>query len=208
MTIFASVADCGDETRCPVRKSFFECVKSGTRNETLDRVQLGRLLFSSFSLSEAARLYARRFEERSRSVGLNFGQSRALIVLAENEGVTQQRLSELTAIASAWLVRTLDRLESMGLAERRPHLADRRARSLAVTDDARQVLPLLWNIVGETLREALTGLSTREVAILAKALNRVIANLSALDRPTATDSVESARKHGNSDPIQKNVKVR
>jgi len=152
---------------------------------------MDQLLFPGFSLSEAGRLYARRFEERSRNVGLDFGQSRALIVLAENEGVTQQRLSELTAIASSWLVRTLDRLEVMGLTERRPHLADRRARSLAVTEDARQVLPLLWNIVGETLREALTGLSTKEIAILAKALNRVIANLSALDRPTATDSVKA-----------------
>jgi MarR family transcriptional regulator for hemolysin len=165
-----------------------------TRNRTLDPVQLDQLLFPGFSLSEAGRLYARRFEERSRNVGLDFGQSRALIGLAENEGVTQQRLSELTAIASPWLVRILDRLEVMGLAERRPHLADRRARSLAVTEDARrQVLPLLWNIVGETLREALTGLSTKEIAILAKALHRVIANLSALDRATATDSVKNAK---------------
>ncbi len=152
---------------------------------------MDQLLFPAFSLSEAGRLYARRFEERSRNLGLDFGQSRALIVLAENEGVTQQRLSELTAIASTWLVRPLDRLEVMGLAERRPHLADRRARSLAVTEDARRVLPLLWNIVGETLREALTGLSTKEIAILAKALHRVIANLSALDRPTPTDSVKA-----------------
>ena len=41
---------------------------------------------------------------------------------------------------------------------------------------------MLRNIVGESLREALTGLSTKETAILAKALHRVIANLSALDR--------------------------
>jgi hypothetical protein len=41
---------------------------------------------------------------------------------------------------------------------------------------------LLRNIVGDSLREALTGLSTKETAILAKALHRVIANLSALDR--------------------------
>jgi MarR family transcriptional regulator for hemolysin len=163
------------------------------------------LMFPSFNLSEAGRLYARRFEERSRNVGLDFGQSRALIVLAENEGVTQQRLSELTAIASAWLVHTLDRLEVMGLAERRPHLADRRARSLTVTEDARQVLPLLLNIVGETTREALTGLSTKEIAILAKALHRVIANLSALDRSTATNSVKA---HASKEPPTKSQTMR
>jgi DNA-binding MarR family transcriptional regulator len=107
---------------------------------------MDRLLFPGFSLSEAGQLYARRFEERSRNLALDFAQSRALLVLAENEGVTQQRLSELTGIASPWLVRILDRLEVMGLAQRRPHLADRRARSLAITEDARAVLPLLWNI--------------------------------------------------------------
>src|SRR5580700_176896 len=81
---------------------------------------MDRLPFAGFSLSEAGQLYARRFEERCRSLALDFAQSRALLVLAENEGITQQRLSELTAIASPWLVRILDRLETMGLAERRP----------------------------------------------------------------------------------------
>ncbi len=92
-----------------------------------------------------------------------------------------------------WLVRILDRLEVMGLAQRRPHLVDRRARSLAITEDAREVLPSLWSIVGESLREALTGLSTKETAILAKALHRIIANLSGLDRQTATDSAANKR---------------
>jgi MarR family transcriptional regulator for hemolysin len=155
---------------------------------------MDRLLLPGFSLSEAGRLYARRFEERSRKLALDFSQCRVLLVLAENEGVTQQRLSELTAIAPPWLGRILDRLEVVGLAERRPHLADRRARSLAITEDAREVLPLLWNIVAESLREALRGLSTDETAILGNALHRVIANLSALDRRTAPDS---ANAHGS-----------
>src|SRR5271169_164625 len=143
---------------------------------------MDRLPFAGFSLSEAGQLYARRFEERSRDLALDFAQARALLVLAENEGVTQQRLSELTGISSPWLVRILDRLEVLGLAKRRPRPADRRARSLAITEEAREVLPLLRNMTGESLREALTGLSIKEAAILAKALQRVIANLSALDR--------------------------
>ena len=139
------------------------------------------LLFPGFTLNEAAHLYLRRFEKRSRNVGLDFTQSRALIVLAEHEGVTQRRLSELTAIASPWLVRILDRLEARGLVVRRHRLADRRARSLAITEDARAVLPLLRNIVDESLGETLSGLSRAEAAILAKALRRVIANLSTPD---------------------------
>jgi MarR family transcriptional regulator for hemolysin len=156
---------------------------------------MDRMPFPGFSLSEAGRLYVRSFEQRSRNLALDFAQCRALLVLAENEGVTQQRLSELIAIASPWLVRILDRLEAMGLAERRPRLADRRARSLAITEDARAVLPLLWNIVGESLREAFRGLSKDETAILVKALDRVIANLSAINHRAASDSRDLTRKH-------------
>ena len=50
---------------------------------------MGRLPFAGFSLSAAGQLYARRFEERSRNLALDFAQSRALLVLAENEGVTR-----------------------------------------------------------------------------------------------------------------------
>ena len=59
---------------------------------------MDRPLFPGFSMIEAGQLYARRFEERSRNLALDFAQSRALLVLAENEGVTQ-RVSEL---ASLW----------------------------------------------------------------------------------------------------------
>jgi DNA-binding MarR family transcriptional regulator len=53
-------------------------------------------------------------EERSRNLALDFAQSKALLVLAENEGVTQQRLAELTAIASPWLVHILDLRHCIG----------------------------------------------------------------------------------------------
>jgi hypothetical protein len=54
--------------------------------------------FPGFSLSEAVWLYVRSFEKYSRNLALDFAQCRALLVLAENERVTQRRLSELTAI--------------------------------------------------------------------------------------------------------------
>jgi len=47
---------------------------------------------------------------------------------------------------------------------------------------ARRVEERSRNLALESLRAALAGLSTKETAILAKSLHRVIANLSALDR--------------------------
>lgn len=64
-----------------------------------------------FTLLDAARRYRRHFEERSRELALDYAQCRTLITLAENKGVTQQRLAELTVTDPAALGRrALDRV--------------------------------------------------------------------------------------------------
>jgi MarR family transcriptional regulator for hemolysin len=102
---------------------------------------------------------------------------RALVTLAQNEGVTQRRLAELTAVDTVALGRILDRLEARGWTERRPRPGDRRARSLAITPKGRALVPLIWKIVKESQLAALAGLSQNEISILVKALERVLANL-------------------------------
>jgi DNA-binding MarR family transcriptional regulator len=141
------------------------------------------LLLPGFRLSEAGRLYSRHFEARSRDLSLDFEQCRTLLVLAENEGVSQRRLAELTAIGPAWLGRILDRLEALALVERRHRGGDRRVRTPVITENARALLPLLRAILCELRGEALRGLSAEETAILMNALEGVIANLSVLVPP-------------------------
>jgi MarR family transcriptional regulator, transcriptional regulator for hemolysin len=134
-----------------------------------------------FSLFEAGRLYARRFQKRSRAIDLM--ACRALITLAQNEGVTQRRLAELTAVDTVALGRIIDRLEACGWTERRPRPGDRRARSLTITPTGRALVPLIWKTVKESQLAALAGLSQDEISLLAKALERVLANLKA--KPSA-----------------------
>src|ERR1700678_4393662 len=92
---------------------------------------MGRLQELAFRLDEVARLYTRRFEQRAQTLSLRLAEGKALVVLAENEGVSQTRLSQISEIDPARLVRILDRLEAGGWAQRRPRPADRRMRSLA-----------------------------------------------------------------------------
>ena len=99
------------------------------------------------------------------------------ITLAENKGVTQQRLAELTVTDPAALARSLDRLEVRGWAERRQCPGDRRARSLAISPKAGAHLPLLRKMVRESDLTALNGLSRDEMQLLVRALDRVVANL-------------------------------
>src|SRR5882762_11257084 len=113
-----------------------------------------------FTLLEAARRYRRHFEERSRELALDYAQSRTLITLAENQGVTQKRLAELTVTDPAALARSLDRLEVRGWAKRRQRPGDRRARSLAISPKSGAHLRLLRKMVRESELTALNGRNT------------------------------------------------
>ena len=131
-----------------------------------------------FRLDEVARLYTRRFEQRAQTLSLQLAQCKALVLLAENEGVSQTRLSQISEIDPARLVGILDRLEAGGWAQRRPQPGDRRVRSLAVTENAKPVIKLIWNAISDTDIEALQGVSIEEIGTIVKVLTRIHSNLS------------------------------
>ncbi|HXS26413.1 MAG TPA: MarR family transcriptional regulator [Steroidobacteraceae bacterium] len=133
-----------------------------------------------FLLKDVTRLYTRRFEERAQALSLTLPQCKALTYLARNEGVSQKRLAELIEIDPMSLVRILDRMEADGWVERRADPQDRRARCLVVTDQARPIIELVWQIVAETRAEALAGLTDPERAQLMSLLERAHVNLLAL----------------------------
>src|ERR1700733_3730678 len=128
-----------------------------------------------FDLINAGRLYARRFHERYRQ--LNLTHCRALLALAQNQGMTQSALGRLIAFDSVALGRILDNLEASRWIRRQPHPGDRRAHSLVITEGARELLPAMWNAVAELERDALLGVSAGEKQILMSALQRMLGNL-------------------------------
>jgi MarR family transcriptional regulator, transcriptional regulator for hemolysin len=134
-----------------------------------------------FLLGDVGRLYIKRFEDRSRELSLTLTQCRGLAVLANCEGVSQTRLAEISETDPARLVRALDRLEGLGWAKRRSDPQDRRAHVLAVTESAKPVVQRIWEIAGDTNTEVLKGLTSDEVHLLMGVLERVHANLLALE---------------------------
>jgi MarR family transcriptional regulator for hemolysin len=131
-----------------------------------------------FRPCEVARLYARRIEERTQTLSLQFAGCKALILIAENEGITQTHLSKISEIDPARLVGIVDRLEADGWAQRRRRPDDRRVRSLTVTESAQPVLRSIRRAISETYVQALRGLSADEIRTLAKVLECVHSNLS------------------------------
>lgn len=172
------------------------CIVCRRRHGSPPKAQMNTLAYLGFALEGAGRLYIRRFAERAREFALEPMGCKALLVLAEHGGVTQQRLSELTVLDPSTMGRLLDRLEARGLVERRPRRGDRRARSVALTQEAVAMLPSLWQAVRDSLRDALPGMSTSEQRCMLDALQRVLSNLSVRATPRGgLTALGSAHRH-------------
>lgn len=137
-----------------------------------------------FLLHDAARLLRKRFEQRARHLGLTRSQWQVLARLSTCEGIHQGGLADLLDIEPITLVRLLDKLEAIGLIERRPHPTDRRTRLLHLTEAAHPLLGSMRTL-GETTRgEALEGVSAADCEALFRVLETMKSNLvAACDRP-------------------------
>ena len=93
--------------------------------------------------------------------------------LAANEGQSQQALSRALGIHRSAVVALVDDLEHRGLAERRRDPDDRRAYTLYLTPQGRQLLAELQRVAEEHEAELLTALDASERSQLISLLQRV-----------------------------------
>jgi len=148
-----------------------------------------------FLLRDLSRLYVLRFEQHAASLGLTLAQCKALMRLADCEGVSQVRLAELTDLDPMALVRILDRMESEGWLERRRDPRDRRVRCLYLTNEARPLLDDIKQIIDVTWEEAFAGIAKQKSEMLMELLDTVHGNLIALD-PLPVVAASLARRNG------------
>jgi MarR family transcriptional regulator for hemolysin len=130
-----------------------------------------------FLLHEVARLLRRRFEQNARGSGLTRSQWQVLAYLAQNEGINQSGLADLLEIEPITLGRIVDKLQILGLIERRPDPSDRRVWLLHLTAAARPKLSQLRQLGEATRGEALAGVAEVDTERLLKTLQGLKANL-------------------------------
>jgi len=148
-----------------------------------------------FLLKDVSRLYVQRFEQRAAVHGLTLPQCRALIYLANNEGISQVQLAEFTDIEPMSLVRILDRMEAEDLVERRNDPHDRRARCLYLKPKAKPLIDEIWQLVDLTRREAFAGIPKKQTDLLISMLAEIQKNFLSLTPIPAKSSalLQSAR---------------
>jgi DNA-binding MarR family transcriptional regulator len=121
-------------------------------------------VYPGYLLARLGQASAARFHAALAPEDLHPRHFGVMSILAAQPGITQQRLAEHTAIDASSMVAVIDELEAKGLAERRPHPADRRARAVYLTPTAtatlqRELFAGLSATEGKTLHELLLKLA-------------------------------------------------
>jgi DNA-binding MarR family transcriptional regulator len=109
------------------------------------------------------------------AIDLTPAQFGLLNVLGAHAGAIQQEIGSAMGIDPSTMVSLIDELEAGGLAKRRPHPNDRRAREVRITPKGRRVLEQARQLVLRVEGEVLQGLTDAErgelLALLRRAYN-------------------------------------
>jgi DNA-binding MarR family transcriptional regulator len=96
------------------------------------------------------------------SIGLTPALFAMLNYLRAHEGAIQQQIGSAMGIDPSTMVSLVDQLERVGLAKRRPHPQDRRAREVLLTPKGRRTLERGRRLAAEVEDDILQGLSPAE----------------------------------------------
>ena len=96
------------------------------------------------------------------SIGLTPALFAVLNYLEAHEGAIQQEVGSAMGIDPSTMVSLVDELERAGLAKRRPHPRDRRAREVLITPKGRRALKRGRELAAEVEDDVLQGLSHAE----------------------------------------------
>jgi DNA-binding MarR family transcriptional regulator len=130
-----------------------------------------------FLISDVSRLMRRRFDERTRAIGVTRPQWRALTTLARHEGINQGGLAEMLEVEPITLCRMVDRLVEAGLVERRHDPRDRRAWQIFLTDKARPIIVQLHDLAEDLFDHAYGGIDELTRTQLLATLGTIRGNL-------------------------------
>jgi MarR family transcriptional regulator, lower aerobic nicotinate degradation pathway regulator len=127
-----------------------------------------------FLLSWNGQRIARKFASALEPLGLRPPHFGVLTLIDANPGGAQRELVERSMIDASSMVAIIDELEELGLAERRPHPADRRKRAVYLTAKGRRTLQRAREAAIKTGQEVFAPLDEQELETLRRLLRKLV----------------------------------
>lgn len=93
-----------------------------------------------FLMHDVSRMRRRAFDEYMKPLGVTRAQWWVIAHLSRRDGMVQTELASMLDVGKASLGAIIDRLEKSDLIERRPHPSDRRAKSIFMTQKAKDLV--------------------------------------------------------------------
>lgn len=134
-----------------------------------------------YLVNHVARQLARALQDEIAGFGVVPGQFPQLLVLYEQDGLTQQELCEAVEVEQPTMANTLRRMERDGLVTREPHPTDGRKQLIWLTARARNLEDDLTQAARRVNARACRDLTEAQAAALVESLHIVRATLT----PTA-----------------------
>ena len=122
--------------------------------------------FPGYLLARLGEASRRRWAKELESVNMHPRDFGVMTLIDAQPGLTQHQLHERTGIDPSSMVAVIDELEAVGLAERRPHPDDRRARTIYLTPHGEEMLERVRQLAAGMQGELFGRLSREEMATL------------------------------------------
>ena len=129
---------------------------------------------AGYLVNHAARQFGVLLAERLKPLGLAPAQNAVLLVLWQEDGLSQRELVEILDVRQATVAKTLDRMERDGLIARAPHPNDARSKLICLTEKARALEVAVTGIARSVNNEVLAVLNEKERGQFLEMLNRII----------------------------------
>ena len=117
------------------------------------------------------------FKNRMAELGLYQSHHSVLITLYKNEGISQEKLSQLLKVDKATITRSIKKLVEDGFIERRQDKNDKRSYLLFVTPKGRAIEPDIRDMFREWNDIVLQGFTDEEVEQAMSFMERISQNV-------------------------------
>ena len=141
-------------------------------NEVLNKQQTARWL-----IHVIANDAAKTFDSELKKHGLTIALWPTLMCLWEKEGVTQRAIAQKSKVENSTTTRTLDKLERLGLIERRLDPNSRRSFNIYLTENGRAIQRELLPIPVHINQEYLSILEPDERKEMSRLLKKIVSQI-------------------------------